>query len=473
MTIPFRFSLFKLLLILLSAISLTSADDRQIEVTISNDSSSAVQIYWQIGADFQATPKNFRSYRALAAGDSISFPSNFGQTWLVFEPRSRRAVGMLRASFRQRQLTVTERDIRAVQGRGYSARFHNRTDRTIAVYLTVGDRELPHSTIAPGRVAVQGTWANQQWQFRDFETDRELRSFIAPAANAEVVIESVRDGRRRRPFRDDDSISEILIDNRASRPIIFWFEGQRKRNLIEAYKFDTVRLDADRPWFVADQSTGRYLALGSGAPSSRRVTITEEDFAPAFARSVDVTLRNYDDEPAYAYPMLGRDELPGILLGAGELRNVESYEGQRWEFRSRDGGRKLGSYDCSASEPSAAIGRPRFQKYRGKIDFTIENQRRHSIDVSVDHDNHVDLIETVPPLSRAIVQLEAGDQVVLTDHRSKEVLDTARVSLRDPGVVLEAVEREPIPDSRDHDDRRQERPSRLGDLLGDLFNRRR
>jgi hypothetical protein len=131
----FRASVLKFLLILCSTISTISAitaDDRQIKVTISNDSSVPVQIYWQIGEDFQATPKNFRSYQGLAPGEAVTFPSNPGQTWLVFEPRSRRAVGMLKASFRQRQLVLADRDIRMVQGRASNARFHNRTDRTVA-----------------------------------------------------------------------------------------------------------------------------------------------------------------------------------------------------------------------------------------------------------------------------------------------------------------------------------------------------
>ncbi|MDA0814900.1 MAG: hypothetical protein O3C21_21175 [Verrucomicrobia bacterium] len=197
-----RSSVLKFLLVLCSTISAITADDRQIKVTIANDSSAPVQIYWQVGDDFQATPRNFRSYQGLAPGEAVTFPSDHGQTWLVFEPRSRRAVGMLKASFRQRQLVVTNREIRMVQGRAASARFHNRTDRTVAAYLVLGERELPHSTIAPGRVAVQGTWPNQTWEFRDFETDRELRSFVAGPSNAEVIIHPVF-GSRHRPSRDD------------------------------------------------------------------------------------------------------------------------------------------------------------------------------------------------------------------------------------------------------------------------------
>ena len=473
----FRASVLKFLLILCSTISTISAitaDDRQIKVTISNDSSVPVQIYWQIGEDFQATPKNFRSYQGLAPGEAVTFPSNPGQTWLVFEPRSRRAVGMLKASFRQRQLVLADRDIRMVQGRASNARFHNRTDRTVAVYLVLGERELPHSTIAPGRVAVQGIWPNQTWEFRDFETGRELRSFVSGPSNAEVIIEPARGGRHRSSRDDADARAEILVDNRALRPVLFWFEGQRNKNRIEGNHFETLPFETDRPWFVADRATGRYLACGAGVPPSRRIIITEEDCAPAFAPRVEVTLRNYDDEPAYVYPLLGRDDLPGFMLDAGELRTVESYEGQQWEFRTKDRSRKLGSYECAAREPSAAICRPRCQRYRGKIDFTVENRRRRSVAVSVDHGDHVDLIETVAPVSRAILQLEAGDQIVVTDHRSKAVVDTARVSLRDPVIVLEPIEREPSRDSHPHgDERRQERPRTLGDLLGDVINGRR
>lgn len=474
----------QILVALFVTVALVSADDRQIRVRIVNDTtSSPVQIYSQIGADFRATPRNFRSYQTLEPGQSISIRSDAGQTWLAFDARTRRAVGMVKASFRQRSLTVTDRDIRAVQGRSYRAKFHNRTGRTVAVYLSLGARQLPHSTIAPGRVQTQEIWGNQIWEFRDYETGRPLRTFTAPRSNADVVIESRRGGGRI-PYsfrdREPEMAQELLIDNRTSRPALFWFDGQRSKRRINGYEFEVLPASNKSPWFLADRATGRYIACGDRIPSNRRIVITDEDCAPAFAKSVELTLRNYHDEPAYAYPMLGRDALPGIVLAAGELRRVSSYEGQRWEFRSSDRSRKLGSYQCSADEPSAAIGRPRFQRYRGKVDFTIENRRRRGVNVSVDHGDHVDLIETVPPLTRAVIPLDAGEQVILTDHRTKEILDTARVTLRDPAVVIYS-DADPVDrhaDQRDHRapserDARAERPRTLSDLLGDLLNRRR
>ncbi|MGK0185070.1 MAG: hypothetical protein ACI9R3_000845 [Verrucomicrobiales bacterium] len=461
-----------------TATATATADDRKIDVRITNDSSSsALQVYWQVGADFQATPRNFRSYRALSPGQSIAFASSVDQNWLVFDARTKRAVGMLKASFRQRQLNVTDRDIQEVQGRAYRARFHNRTGRTVAVYLVLGRRELPHSTIAPGRVMTQEVWGRQKWEFRDYETGRELRSFVAPQSNAEIVIEPARRGGRHHPVHTPEVAQELLIDNQTGRQVLFWFEGQRGKNRINSYRFEAVpiEIEDDRAWFISDRATGRYLACGANLPSTRRITLAEEDCAPALAPAVELTLRNYHDAPAYAYPMLGRDPLPGVVIAAGELRRVDSFVGQRWEFRTSDRSRKLGSYQCSADEPSAAIGRPRFQRYRGKVDFTIENHRSRSIDVSVDHGDHVDLIETVSAKSRKVVQLDAGEDVILTDHRSKEVLETARVSLRDPVVVLYPDGRGQQSERHDHehhDDRvSDERPRTLSDLLGDLFNR--
>ena len=114
------------------------------------------------GQEFQATPRNFRHQRNLGGKESLSFPSKIGQTWVVFDVRTRRAVGMIKASAFQRQLVITERDVQSVQAqRASRARFHNRSGGTVACYLMLGTtrtpafargirpRDYPHHVVKP------------------------------------------------------------------------------------------------------------------------------------------------------------------------------------------------------------------------------------------------------------------------------------------------------------------------------------